>query len=127
MDQGWLSGDTFQQSGTANLGLLDQRFAFEWVQEYIHLFGGDPDRVTILAESAGTGSILYHITANSNPRYRSPFRIRSYTKSVYISTSWRGGTGKPLSSGLDHFECYEFRRTPVHALQSITSFQQLAH
>lgn len=59
---GWLSGPTFQEDGTANLGLLDQRFALEWVQKYIHLFGGDPDNVTVMGESSGGGSVLHQIT-----------------------------------------------------------------
>lgn len=56
---GWLSG----QDVTPNLGLYDQRVAFDWVQEYIGLFGGDPDRVTIIGESAGAASAVHHITA----------------------------------------------------------------
>ena len=57
---GWLSGD---DGVTSNAGLLDQKLALEWVQQNIHLFGGDPERVTVMGESAGGGSIMHHITA----------------------------------------------------------------
>ncbi|MCJ1477093.1 hypothetical protein MMC13_005764 [Lambiella insularis] len=60
---GWLSGPTLQSNGTANAGLYDQRLALEWVQKYIHLFGGDPKRVTLIGVSAGGGSIVHQITA----------------------------------------------------------------
>lgn len=55
---GFLSGPAVLQDGDQNAGLLDQRFAFEWVQNNIHLFGGAPDRVTAMGESGGGGSIL---------------------------------------------------------------------
>ncbi len=48
---------------TPNAGLLDQRFALKWVQKYIHLFGGDPNQVTITGESAGDASVQYHTVA----------------------------------------------------------------
>ena len=42
---------------------MDQRFALKWVQKYIHLFGGDAGKVTIMGESAGGGSVEQHTVA----------------------------------------------------------------
>ncbi|KAF7876425.1 hypothetical protein EAF04_001517 [Stromatinia cepivora] len=70
---GWLSGSTFEESGAANAALLDQRLALEWIQKYIYLFGGDSDRVTVIGESAGAGSIMHQITAYGGSNGSVPF------------------------------------------------------
>ncbi|OAA37066.1 carboxylesterase family protein [Beauveria brongniartii RCEF 3172] len=79
---GFLAGASFEDAGgVPNAGLLDQRLALEWVQENIHLFGGDPQRVTVMGESAGGGSILHQITANGGsqgPAYPESVKERKF-------------------------------------------------
>ncbi|HPT79518.1 MAG TPA: carboxylesterase family protein [Candidatus Atribacteria bacterium] len=50
----------------ANFGLLDQRAGLLWVRRNIAAFGGDPDNITIGGQSAGGGSVMFHLTSPLN-------------------------------------------------------------
>lgn len=50
---GWIAAP----GETANVGLLDQEAAIDWVVAHIEAFGGDPQNVTVMGQSAGAMSI----------------------------------------------------------------------
>lgn len=52
---GFLHGDGIP----ANLGLRDLLAALRWLRDEVVAFGGDPDRIVVMGESAGAGAICH--------------------------------------------------------------------
>lgn len=87
-----------------NFGLLDQRFALSWVQESISAFGGDPARVTIWGESAGSASVANHLVMKRSWPY--------FDAAILESGPFAGWIAKPLAQFevlmqyyLEQFQC----------------------
>lgn len=108
-----------------NLGFLDQRFALEWVQRNIHVFGGSKDKVTIFGESAGAFSVDALLTSFNTSE--APFR-GAILESGQISYNAFPRVGTPngfatlakalnCSSGMSQLDCV--RAAPAKTIQSI--------
>jgi len=64
---GYLDFRSLGHDCVATPALLDQILALEWVRANIANFGGDPDRVTIMGESAG-GAAVVHLMCSPSAR-----------------------------------------------------------
>lgn len=74
-----------------NYGFLDQIEALRWVQRNVTSFGGDPNNVTIMGESAGGFSVQALMT--------SPMARGLFDKAIIMSGGGRRARGElPLSS-----------------------------
>jgi len=71
---------TGDEEAPPNIGLLDQQMALRWVQDHIHAFGGDQDRVTIFGEDAGAISVMAHIA--------SPYSENLFQQAIAMSGVW---------------------------------------
>ena len=78
-----------QEAGrTGNYGLYDQHTAIQWVKDNIAAFGGDPENITIMGQSAGAMSVQQHCL--------SPLSRDLFHKAVMSSG---GGVSKLMSAG----------------------------
>jgi carboxylesterase type B len=131
---GFLASNEVKQHGALNTGLLDQRFALEWVQKYIHLFGGNASHVTIGGHSAGAGAVLLQALASgvnqsvelfSNIIAPSPYLPTMYIYNDSVPTGWYDllletvGCKNPNDTAVDDssssFDCLQ--NTPSLTLQ----------
>ncbi|XP_071950761.1 cholinesterase-like [Antedon mediterranea] len=74
---GFLTTDDEDYPG--NIGLFDQQEALKWVNTHIGAFGGNPSRVTIFGESAGSASVDYHLLSKGSWTYFSQAILESGT------------------------------------------------
>lgn len=71
-----------------NMGLKDQVRALQWVQESIHIFGGDRSKVTIFGNSAGSSSVHLHM-------------LSPVSKDLFARAISESGTGQSAFAMID--------------------------
>ena len=100
---------------TGNYGLYDQLTAIKWVKNNIYAFGGDPDNITIMGQSAGAMSVQQHCL--------SPLSKGLFHKAVMSSG---GGVHKALTAALpDKYYDYWHMIMEKCGAQSLDEFRQV--
>jgi len=107
---GWL----YVPGQAANAGLLDQEAAIDWVLDNIHDLGGDPEKITVMGQSAGASSICAMLA-------RQPRFSRAILQSAALGRGFRTAQqadtlGKAFlqAAGADSLD--DARKLPVEAL-----------
>ena len=72
-------------------------FSLQWVKSYIHLFGGDPSRVTIAGESAGGGAVMLQTMSYGGTQGTEYFQ-NAIVASPYLPTQWDYNDFEPTQS-----------------------------
>ena len=101
---------------TGNYGLYDQLTAIRWVRDNIAAFGGDPEAMTIMGQSAGAMSVQQHCL--------SPLSEGLFQRAVMSSG---GGVSKVLSAtpAENHYAFWQ-KAMELAGCESLEQFRALA-
>lgn len=81
VDMSVLEGYTDEYADAINLSKLDQTQALKWINENISAFGGNPENVTIMGQSAGGGAVEMLMADPDTHKYFNRAIINSGTQS----------------------------------------------
>ena len=126
---GFLS--TAENNWSGNYGLWDQHMAIMWVNKHIDSFSGDPQRVTIFGESAGSSSVIYQAMYEGNSGLfqrviaqsgsaNSPWAYHRNPTERYHSFANKSGCLNETTSAMKVIEC--LRNLSVNEINELVGY-----
>jgi para-nitrobenzyl esterase len=117
-----------EQGGhSGNYGLMDQIAALRWIQENVARFGGDPDKVVILGQSAGASSVAAQIFS---PLAKGLFRGAAFSSGCNVvaeppSLESAEDIGLQVQARLGATSIDDLRQVPADRILAIQSESQV--
>jgi para-nitrobenzyl esterase len=109
-----------QFASSANVGMLDQVLALEWVRDNISSFGGDPSSVMIFGQSGGGGKVT---ALMAMPRARGLFHRAAVQSGSFLQAAGHDESSKLAAAVLDELD---ISKSGLDQLQAVSADRLLS-